>query len=320
MVKISIVIPIYNVEFYIEDCITSIGLQDYRDFEVVLVDDGSPDNSCAIAEKIASKFQLQYKVIHQSNQGVSAARNKGIKEANGEYILMVDADDILNPSFLSHYVHEFSRLNRKDVIFSNFKIVDKDKKFESITKYGSVQDFTSRQAQHKFLYHEIKFLLPTLMVRKDFLVGNNIWFDNLVRYSEDVQFIWKVLACADNVKFINLDLYNYCLHSNSTMTSSNSAKIKTGFEGIDRLYDEFIANNQNVSSLVKNELIFSWKLAALHGAAKMLTYDTFKSLMFETMTKETIIGIKHSSNPKVRILGYIMGGSSFLTYQIMKRF
>lgn len=320
MVKISIVVPIYNVEPYIEDCIKSIGLQNYKHFELVLVDDGSHDKSCMLAEQIATEYQLEYKVIHQPNQGVSAARNNGIKEATGEYILMVDSDDVLDISFLSHYVQELKNLNEDDVIFSNFKIVRKEQKFEGISHNGGVHNFTSQDAQNKFLYHKIKFLLPTLMARKEFLVKHNIWFDNSVRYSEDVQYIWKILACAEKVKFIDVDLYNYYLHSNSTMTSSNTSKIKTGFDGIDKLYTEFIRNNPNVSPLVQKELIPIWKFSALHGAAKMLTYNAFKSLMSDTMTKETVMDIKRSNNRMVSILGYLINLSSLITYLIMRGF
>ena len=97
---ISIIVPIYNVSQYLEECLHSIQMQDYTDFEVICVDDGSKDNSADIALKF-TESDKRFKLIRQPNSGVSVARNTGIRHAHGTYICFVDADDMIAPSYLS---------------------------------------------------------------------------------------------------------------------------------------------------------------------------------------------------------------------------
>ena len=99
---ISIIIPVYNVEQYLQECLDSILSQTYSDFEVILVDDGSPDNSGMICDEYARKND-RIRVIHQKNSGVSAARNKGLDNAKGEWVTFVDSDDWLNSDFLASF-------------------------------------------------------------------------------------------------------------------------------------------------------------------------------------------------------------------------
>ena len=96
MPGISVIVPVYKVEKYLHECVDSILAQTFRDFELILVDDGSPDNCGAICDEYAAK-DSRIRVIHQENQGLSGARNSGIDVARGEYITFVDADDSIEP-------------------------------------------------------------------------------------------------------------------------------------------------------------------------------------------------------------------------------
>ena len=98
MNKISIIIPVYNVEKYLDECINSIVFQEYRNLEIVLVDDGSPDKSPQICDEWAQK-DSRIKVIHKENGGVSSARNIGLQHASGDYITMLDSDDWITAEF-----------------------------------------------------------------------------------------------------------------------------------------------------------------------------------------------------------------------------
>lgn len=100
---ISIIIPIYKAEPYIKECLESVQRQTYNDFEVVCVNDGSPDNSAAICQQFVES-DARYRLINQENEGVSSARNRALKEVRGEYVCFVDSDDIIEPHFLEHLV------------------------------------------------------------------------------------------------------------------------------------------------------------------------------------------------------------------------
>lgn len=101
--KVSIIVPVYNVEKYLHRCVDSILLQTFTDFELLLIDDGSTDKSVDICDKYALK-DSRIRVFHKKNGGVSSARNLGIKKSSGVYILFVDSDDYLSPSHLNNYI------------------------------------------------------------------------------------------------------------------------------------------------------------------------------------------------------------------------
>lgn len=98
MSKISIVVPVYGVEQYLEECVDSLINQTFKDIEIILVDDGSPDNCGSICDAFATRYP-QIRVIHQENSGLSVARNIGIDSSSGEYICFVDSDDMVAPDY-----------------------------------------------------------------------------------------------------------------------------------------------------------------------------------------------------------------------------
>lgn len=100
--KVSVIIPVYNVEKYLESCLESIKSQTFTDYELILINDGSTDESVAIMRRYA-KTDARIRIISQSNRGVSAARNLGLSVAEGEYVLFVDSDDTILPDALEHY-------------------------------------------------------------------------------------------------------------------------------------------------------------------------------------------------------------------------
>ena len=116
MRTISVIVPVYKVEPYINHCVDSILAQTYRDFELILVDDGSPDNCGKICDEYA-KQDSRVHVIHQENKGVSAARNAGISLAKGEYISFIDGDDYVEKDFFERIIRN-RRLNPLEVLLS----------------------------------------------------------------------------------------------------------------------------------------------------------------------------------------------------------
>ena len=107
--KVSIIVPVYNVEKYIEKCVNSICQQDYENLQVILIDDGSKDNSGRICDKF-SEIDSRIVVLHQNNSGVSVARNNGLDVAEGKYIGFVDSDDYLEKDYISTLVQEMEKL------------------------------------------------------------------------------------------------------------------------------------------------------------------------------------------------------------------
>ena len=122
MPKISVIIPVYKVERYLDACVASVAGQTYADLEIILVDDGSPDNCPALCDAWAKK-DARIKVIHQKNAGVSAARNVGIEQATGEFLAFADSDDIFEADVLSKAI-KAQKKNDADIVIFNFLCTD----------------------------------------------------------------------------------------------------------------------------------------------------------------------------------------------------
>jgi len=119
----SVIVPVYNVEQYLDKCLASILGQTYKDFECIVVDDGSPDNSSAIIDKYVKQDQ-RFKVIHQKNMGVSAARNAGLAIAQGDYITFVDSDDYISNEYLEKFALKIANTDA-DIVICGLKILKK---------------------------------------------------------------------------------------------------------------------------------------------------------------------------------------------------
>ena len=117
---ISVIVPVYNVEKYITKCLESIANQSYKDFELLLVNDGSRDNSIDIARDYLQDISIDWKVINKENGGLASARNTGLVNAKGDYVVFIDSDDCLHKDFLSFLLNSIE-LNDYDFSFCNFK-------------------------------------------------------------------------------------------------------------------------------------------------------------------------------------------------------
>lgn len=276
---ISVILPVYKVEKYIAKCIESLIKQKYKDFEIILVNDGSPDNSISIAENLLQRNGWSdYTIIHTENRGVSAARNTGIEAAKGEYIIMVDSDDVLSNDFLSAYAGFLREHPGLNIYSTGFKVVsDGGSLFEeNVFIEKAVRILSPEEAQESFFNRKIVFLLPTLLIRRSFLIDKNIRFDEKVRYSEDLQFIWRCL-CKNKIVMAHSDsiTYYYILHSGSTMTASSVSKVATGFDGLKTLFSEI---RDGLSLSIVDDFYSLYCFNLMHGASHMINYDGYKAL------------------------------------------
>ena len=316
---ISVIVPVYNVEKYIEACIESIVCQSYKDYELIVIDDGSPDKSAGIAENILRETTVNYKIIHTENRGVSAARNLGIDNANGEFVVMIDADDVIKNDFLEIYAEMIRVYPESNIYSSSFSVVNEMSYSDFADDKGETYAYSDTESLSAFLERSVKFLLPTLLIKKDFLLQNNIRFDEAVRYSEDVQFIWRCLIYnREKVIHNSQEIYNYILHSNSTMTASGIKKILTGFEGIKRLYEETVERIR--PERVKSMILPSTYFALLHGSAKMLSASSFFELYRLSGADKYIYELCLKGDAKTKLVSFAMILSKRLGYNVMRKF
>jgi len=209
LVNVSIITPVYNVERCIEKTINSIINQSSRDFELLLIDDGSKDKSIEIAENLLINSEINYRIISQENGGVSVARNKGIKEAKGEYICFLDSDDYIHKDYIKLMYEKASTCNC-DLVFCDYTQVDsKDKVIvESTTKF--LDDFINgNEGALKQLSSDITIGMGSALYRTSIIKENNILFDSNRKYAEDVVFTVKALLKMNKIISINKALMFY---------------------------------------------------------------------------------------------------------------
>jgi glycosyltransferase involved in cell wall biosynthesis len=227
--KISVIVPMYKVEKYLTKCLDSIVNQTYKDLEIILVDDGSPDKSGEIAEEYA-KMDNRIKVIHQINRGISAARNAGLLEATGDYIAFVDSDDYIALNMyeeMAKYTYE-----NFDVIICNYyKDVEGKEIYKPISYDSDVLegDKVLNALYVALFYNKNKgFLNPSSygmecifgfpwnkLFSKNFLDKFNLKFEEKLRVWEDTWFNYQVLKDAKQIKMINESFYYYRLNMKS---------------------------------------------------------------------------------------------------------
>lgn len=223
--KVSIIVPVYKVERELDRCVQSLFKQTYKNLEIILVDDGSPDKCPELCENYA-EMDKRVKVIHKENGGLSDARNAGLKQATGEYILYVDSDDYIDLDTCERFIKAAS--NQKiDIIVGN-AIVEKPDGKEMMIHSATPSGITYTAKQ--FIMSAVKayqWYAPAWlnMYRRDFLLDNQLYFKKGI-YFEDVQMLPRVFLRAKKITCIDGKFYHYIIRENSIMTSQKDEKKK----------------------------------------------------------------------------------------------
>ncbi len=229
--KVSVVIPVYNVERYLERCVQSVQRQTYQDVEIILVDDGSPDNSGLLCDQLAEK-DPRIRVIHQENQGLSGARNTGIHNATGEYIIFMDSDD----EWLLDDGLEALLNNGKGndlIVFKNADIWENGH-ITQLRDYD-VENIAKLPDAHAVFYHlvitgQFRMSACFLLIRRELLVNHEIYFP-IGYISEDVFWSLHLWQNARTVTITNLELYGY-YHRSGSLSSTPSRKACDSYDKI----------------------------------------------------------------------------------------
>lgn len=218
MEKISIILPVYNVEDYIEECLDSILKQTYSNIEVILIDDGAKDKSGEICDRYAQKDD-RVKVLHKKNAGVSAARNSGIEMATGDYITFVDPDDWIDSDTIEKMLEAIKKENA-DISFCRFKIdiIPEDKRqfyqpADALSSNGkdAVGIMIRRLAYGTMVWNKM-FKREMIINASD---NSYVKFDETLKCGEDQVWLIKVIQKANKVSYLADELYYWRVRENS---------------------------------------------------------------------------------------------------------
>lgn len=223
MIKLSIIIPAYKVDGYIEKCIRSLSNQDMpkNEYEIIVTNDGSPDRCREIVEGLQQEFSNLI-LINQENQGVSMARNNAIAIAKGEYILPIDPDDYVVPNVLKS-VYENAKSRNLDVLYLAYEIFDKQGKSIWETDYESKNDTVFDGVDGYFAPRGLEMKDPdrswAMLYRLDMLRQNKINYPKNVPFLEDGLFLGKVFTVAERVGFSSAKFYQRTIRKGSATNS-----------------------------------------------------------------------------------------------------
>ncbi len=255
---ISIVIPVYNAEKYIRNCLDSVLEQTYDNIEIILIDDGAEDNSGAICDLYA-ELDRRIKVLHIANAGVSNARNTGIECCRGEWIAFVDADDRILPNHIKEFADIISN-DSIDLVINEFSCVDEHGKQipERILKSNTKRIMSGDEAL-EFMCKEMALCgyIWNKVFKKDIIIKNNIRFNPAIRLWEDMLFVAEYISECSSI-FINPQVtYLYYLHDNSAVTNKSYELKATKYDamiGFETLITKLMAQHR----VNKGDCLYNW--------------------------------------------------------------
>nr|WP_297165202.1 glycosyltransferase family 2 protein [uncultured Dysgonomonas sp.] len=218
--KISIIIPIYNVSKYIERCITSVMCQTYQNIEIILVNDCTPDNSMDIVANLIDNFSTKHEIIicnQDVNQGLSAARNTGIRKATGDYIYFLDSDDELPKDAIKKLVYLATKYNSDFVIGNVEQIYPDSVKLINVKLFEKEYIECNSEIKISFLQKKWYVMAWNKLVKSQFLFDNNLFFEEGI-YHEDNLWSFQLALVAQSMSICNDTTYLY--HMNPGTISS----------------------------------------------------------------------------------------------------
>ena len=268
MQKISVIVPVFNAENYLERCVNSILKQTYQNFELILVNDGSADNSGIICDNFAKKDN-RIKVLHKQNGGVSAARNAGLEIASGEWICFVDSDDWIYENYLETMFKPIVEKN-VDLVICGIDKIEKDKKIVSYNFTNkTIFAFSNKDFANIFyqLRHNPKNAVylnsPVNKIFNKTLL-TNIRFNTNLKVCEDYDFVIQYLKKINSTAFLSENLYCYEYNATSAVHNANAqiqflsviANLKATKEYESFLNMQEFLYNQYFTETISNFIIF----------------------------------------------------------------
>lgn len=254
--KISVIVPIYNVEEYLERCLDSIVAQDFSDYEVILINDGSTDHSAQMASLYAKKHPI-FKYVSQPNGGLSSARNKGITLARGKYLCFIDSDDAIEPNYLKK-LYDVAETYSADIVISRF------------TRHWIKSDITIKQwfkkrpgvYDSKVLLHSlirdltVHFYVWNKLYRHTLFTEHNISFPKM-RF-EDMATVPKLFFYSNKIAVIPDYLYNYTKRKNSIVSEMSLVNLNDYVKAFCKLR-LFLDQNNSFYQYKKAFNLLKWK-------------------------------------------------------------
>lgn len=313
---ISIIVPIFGVEKYIERCLQSISQQTEKDFEVIVINDGTKDRSAEIVNQYMTNIDQRVKLISQQNLGVSCARNNGINHSKGDYICFVDSDDMIDSRYLEIMKIESMKSKADVVICASENISDEEHTISMFRGDYEKHLFTKIEALRALLYGRIKAGIWCLFIRREVLGG--LRFSEGSKYSEDLEMVWKLVANSNSILLLNAPLYRYRVRQGSAMSIVDKNRMD-GFELFVNLESFICSKAPELDTEYRKFGVSRWVWATTwQEAAASRNYKEFCTRISEYNTKTYMRKLVTYPDLKVRFSAAIFLVCRPLYYEIVK--
>jgi glycosyltransferase involved in cell wall biosynthesis len=265
--KISIIIPVYNVQVYLNQCINSVVSQSYDDLEIILVDDGSTDNSPRICDDFVLKDD-RIKVIHKQNGGVSSARNAGLNMASGDFIQFVDSDDYIEHNMCEVLINTLSK-NKADLAMCGFFLINNEIVRKCFFRKGVFKRLSDLKNDFSSLYINCFFNSPFNKLYRKNLIAS--YFDEQLSLGEDLIFNLNYMKNCTSIAITDKCLYNYVTGNPNSLTSKYRGNmfdiIMLIFQSINEFCDDKVGTDVDKTG------IYYVLISNLIGAIQLLVYN-----------------------------------------------
>lgn len=305
--KVSIIVAAYNIENYIERCLQSIINQTLRNIEIIVVNDGSTDNTLDIIKKI-SRIDKRITIVNQQNKGLIETRKIGLRKARGEYVLFIDGDDWLELNTLE-LLYDNATVNKSDIVIYNAFLSYDDMK----QKYNNVSDNLDKDDNIKNLL--LSKILPNIwskFIKLEFIKSNNVVFPSNISFGEDLATVLSLFIHNPQISILDEYLYHYYQRNNS-ITKNKNDKVLEVDRALTFIEDKLRENNiyikyeKEFEDLVFHHLFILWFLKYVDvEEINIKLYEQYKNRKLD-INKNKIIKNKIRSYPlslKIRIKCY----------------
>lgn len=327
-IKVSIIIPVYNVEKYIDKCINSAVNQTLKDIEIIIIDDGSTDNSI----NIIKKYEIRYSnivVVNQSNKGVSASRNIGLDKAKGEYIYFLDSDDYINLN-LANDLYDLAKKQNLDIIHFDANVVYEDGFYSKNNPYDRSKVIESKVYSGKCFYENVKqnngyrASVCTYIYKNEFLKKHKLNFYEGILH-EDELFTTKSITLAESILYLPKKYFFRRMRGGSIMTSEKSVRNIIGYYTVAEQLYTYYTKNLNKLPIATQKILLE-TISGHYGYCNRLflkiknkSYKDYKTIEEINNSIRSKFDIYNQNHSKLLIIVNIIEIYMLFNYKINKK-
>ena len=295
---ISIIVPVYKVEKYLRRCVDSIINQTYKNLEIILVDDGSPDNCPAICDEYAKKDN-RIKVIHKENGGVSSARNEGLKNATGDFICFVDSDDYVDNNYVEKLLNGFS--DDVDIVISMYRVIDNESRETKTHRFVDEVKTVFIDENFDFRIMNCNCSVWGKLFKKDLL--SNQLFSEKIHFGEDALFVAEMITKSKAIRHIPDYTYNYIVYDNSLSHGEINEKKLTLYEAwyrISMLFAEGTVSRETCSQVYLTSLFYQYGLYVSKEGSGSEVCNKLYEVLCSKKTVDCINSVSNNKKTKIK--------------------